>query len=43
MNKIKRLTQSYSKYISVPWRSDAAAASFFVCIMKRKNAGSGQK
>lgn len=26
MNKIKRLTQSYSKYISVPLRSDAAAA-----------------
>lgn len=26
MSKIKRLTQSYSKYISVPWRDDAAAA-----------------
>ncbi len=26
MNKIKRLVQSYSKYIVVPWRDDAAAA-----------------
>lgn len=26
MSKIKRLIQSYSKYISVPWRDDAAAA-----------------
>lgn len=26
MNKIKRLVQSYSKYIAVPWRDDAAAA-----------------
>jgi hypothetical protein len=26
MNKIKRLTRSYSKYIAVPWRKDAAAA-----------------
>ena len=26
MSKIKRLTQSYSKYIAVPWRDDAAAA-----------------
>ena len=25
MNKIKRLIQSYGKYISVPWRDDAAA------------------
>lgn len=26
MSRVKRLIQSYSKYISVPWRSDAAAA-----------------
>ena len=26
MSRIKRLTQSYSKYVAVPWRSDAAAA-----------------
>ena len=26
MNKIRRLVDSYSRYISVPWRSDAAAA-----------------
>ena len=26
MNRIKRLTQSYSKFISIPWRNDAAAA-----------------
>jgi hypothetical protein len=26
VSRIKRLTQSYSKYIAVPWRDDAAAA-----------------
>lgn len=26
MSRVKRLIQSYSKYIAVPWRSDAAAA-----------------
>ena len=26
MNRIKRLTQSYSKFISIPWRNDVAAA-----------------
>ena len=26
MSRIKRLIQSYSKYISIPWRTDAAAA-----------------
>lgn len=26
MSRVKRLLQSYSKYIAVPWRSDAAAA-----------------
>lgn len=26
MSRVKRLIQSYSKYISVPWRNDAAAA-----------------
>ena len=33
MSKIKRLMQSYSKYIAVPWRSDAAAAQRVIfCI-----------
>lgn len=33
MSKIKRLTQSYSKYIAVPWRDDAAAAQRVVfCV-----------
>ncbi|PIV14937.1 MAG: DUF1788 domain-containing protein, partial [Gallionellales bacterium CG03_land_8_20_14_0_80_55_15] len=26
MSRIKRLIQSYSKYVAVPWRNDAAAA-----------------
>jgi hypothetical protein len=26
MSRVKRLVQSYSKFISVPWRDDAAAA-----------------
>jgi len=26
VTKIKRLTESYNKYIAIPWRSDAAAA-----------------
>ena len=26
MSKIKRLIQSYSNYVAIPWRSDAAAA-----------------
>ena len=26
MSRIRRLTQSYSKYVAVPWRDDAAAA-----------------
>ena len=33
MSKVKRLIQSYSKYISVPWREDAAAAQRVIfCI-----------
>ena len=33
MSKIKRLAQSYGKYISVPWRDDAAAAQRVVfCV-----------
>ena len=33
MNRIKRLIQSYSKYISVPWRGDVAAAQRVIfCI-----------
>ena len=26
MSRVKRLIQSYSKYVAVPWRDDAAAA-----------------
>jgi len=33
VNKIRRLAQSYGKYIAVPWRSDAAAAQRVVfCV-----------
>lgn len=33
MSRIKRLIQSYSRYISVPWRDDAAAAQRVVfCV-----------
>lgn len=33
MSRIKRLIQSYSKYIAVPWRDDAAAAQRVIfCI-----------
>lgn len=41
MSRIKRLTQSYSKYIAVPWRDDAAAAQRVIfCVPgKRKNCG----
>ena len=35
MNRIKRLTQSYSKFISIPWRNDAAAAQRVIfCVYK---------
>ena len=35
MSKIKRLLQSYNKYISVPWRDDVAAAQRVIfCIYK---------
>ena len=26
MSKVKRLIQAYNKYITIPWRDDAAAA-----------------
>ncbi len=33
MSRVKRLVQSYSKYISIPWRDDAAAAQRVVfCV-----------
>ena len=33
MSRVKRLIQSYSKYISVPWRKDAAAAQRMIfCV-----------
>lgn len=35
MSRIKRLIQFYSRYISVPWRSDAAAAQRVIfCVYK---------
>lgn len=35
MSRIKRLLQSYNKYISVPWRDDVAAAQRVIfCIYK---------
>jgi hypothetical protein len=38
MTKIKQLINSYSKYISIPWRSDAAAAQRVIfCIYGEKD------
>ena len=37
MSRIKRLVQSYGKFISVPWRDDAAAAQRVVfCVYNEK-------
>lgn len=37
MSRIKRLINSYSKYISVPWRDDAAAAQRVIfCVYDEK-------
>lgn len=38
MNKIKRLIQSYSNYIAIPWRSDAAAAQRVIfCVYNEQD------
>ncbi len=37
MSKIKRLLQSYSRYISIPWRSDAAAAQRVIFCVYNEN------
>ncbi|WP_457570731.1 BREX protein BrxB domain-containing protein [Desulfovulcanus sp.] len=38
MSKIKRLLNSYSKYISIPWREDAAAAQRVIfCVYNEKD------
>ena len=37
MSRVKRLIQSYSNYISVPWRDDAAAAQRVIfCVYSEK-------
>lgn len=37
MSRIKRLLQSYSKYISVPWRDDAASAQRVIFCVYRED------
>ncbi|OQY18772.1 MAG: hypothetical protein B6I36_06095 [Desulfobacteraceae bacterium 4572_35.1] len=37
MSKVKRLIQSYNKYISVPWRDDAAAAQRVIFCVYNEN------
>src|SRR6056297_1384672 len=38
MSKIKRLIQSYGKYIAIPWRDDAAAAQRVIfCVYNEKD------
>ena len=37
MSRIKRLIQSYSKYISVPWRDDTAAAQRVIFCVYNEN------
>lgn len=37
MSRVKRLIQSYSKYISVPWRDDAAAAQRVIFCVYNEN------
>ncbi len=36
MSRIKRLTQSSSTYVAVPWRGDAAAAQRVICCVSRE-------
>lgn len=37
MSRIRRLLQSYSKYISIPWRDDAAAAQRVIFCVYNEN------
>ncbi len=37
MSRIRRLIQSYSKYISIPWRDDAAAAQRVIFCVYNEN------
>jgi hypothetical protein len=37
MSKIKRLIQSYCKFIAIPWRSDAAAAQRVIFVVYNEN------
>lgn len=38
VNRVKRLIQSYSKYIAVPWRSNAAAAQRVIfCVYNQED------
>ena len=37
MSRVKRLVQSYSKFIEVPWRSDAAAAQRVIFCVYNEN------
>ena len=37
MSKVKRLIQSYNKYIAVPWRDDAAAAQRVIFCVYNEN------
>jgi len=37
MSKIKRLIQSYKKFIEIPWRSDVAAAQRVIFCVYNEN------
>lgn len=37
MSRVKRLIQSYSRYIAIPWRSDAAAAQRVIFCVYRED------
>ena len=37
MSRVKRLIQSYGKFIEVPWRSDAAAAQRVIFCVYNEN------
>lgn len=41
MSRVKRLVQSYSKYITIPWRDDAAAAQRVIFCVYNENEERG--
>lgn len=43
MSKVKRLINSYNKFISVPWRNDAAPAQrvIFCVYIENEELGTG--